>query len=59
MYASDSDFNNQRITLLKNMLGEIRTQQEYLSEPVGDNVKMPDPMISDWNRGRPMVICVT
>lgn len=36
-YASDSDFNNQRLDLLKNMLGEIRTQQEYLSEPVGDN----------------------
>lgn len=36
-YASESDFNDQRLALLKDILGEVRTQQEYLIEQIDDN----------------------
>lgn len=36
-YTSESEFNNHRLALLKNILGEVRTQQEYLIEPIDDN----------------------
>jgi SAM-dependent methyltransferase len=36
-YASESDFDDQRLNLLKNVLDEVKTQREYLIEPDCDD----------------------